>query len=172
MGNSFSHVKTFILMNHSTGVIAERGVSSQSLLFSATWILTLSSSHVAQPRRWKSGWEEEEGGDLSVSHSTGFLGTWVWKAVRYSTQGSPRGLTALSPVARPSVLQAQGAPETPFEDVVSRSCAMGTLAHRWGLCFETKPGSLCSSVTETAGISLWVGAQCTSNSFCHLTLAI
>ena len=62
-------------MNHSTGVIAWRGFSRQSLLFSATWILTLSSSHVVQPRQWKSSWEDEEGGDLSALDSTGFLGT-------------------------------------------------------------------------------------------------
>lgn len=45
--------------------------------------------------------------------------------------------------------------KTPSEDVVSRSCAMGTLAHRQHPCFETKPGFLCNCLEEKGGVGLW-----------------
>lgn len=83
---------------------------------------------------------------------------WVWKAKHYSTQGSPWGLIALSPLAGPSLLQGQGGTETPFEDAVSTSCTVGTLAHCWDFCFETKPGSLCASVDKVGAVNLWAGA--------------
>lgn len=54
---------------------------------------------------------------------------WVWKAKHYSTQGSPWGLIALSPLVGSSLLQGQGVSETPFEDAVSRACTMGTLGN-------------------------------------------
>lgn len=52
--------------------------------------------------------------------------------------------------------------ETPFEDAVSRSCTMGTLAHY----FETKLGCLCASVDKMGDVGSQAGAlhaQGTSN---------
>lgn len=85
-------------------------------------------------------------------------------------QGFLWGLIALSPLAGPSLLQGLGVSETPFEDALSRSCTVGTLAH----CFETKLGCLCASVDKMGDVGSQAGAlhaQGTSNApsdFDHL----
>lgn len=65
---------------------------------------------------------------------------------------------SLGPDFSEPIGRALPAAETPFEDAVSRSCTMGTLAHCWDFCFEPKLGSLCSSVFEMGGVRSWAGA--------------
>lgn len=119
-------------------------------------------------RRW-GGWRPFNFPQHRISRDTEER-KWVWKAKHYSTQGFLWGLIALSPLAGPSLLQGLGVSETPFEDAVSRSCTMGTLAH----CFETKLGCLCASVDKMGDVGSQAGAlhaQGTSNApsdFDHL----